>query len=264
MKIEFLVSTMNRKDLSFLDAMFQHNNISNINVLVINQCINIEIPTIETLHENVRVISVKDKGLSKSRNLGLRNAIGDIVLPTDDDVVYEPDIVGILTNAFESNKDVDLLTFQIRKKSGGFLKKYRDHAYNHTMRSILQVASVEIALRRNEIARYDVVYNEFFGLGATYPTGEENIFLKELLKKKVRMRFVPYTIASHPDMTSGALLDRRGLFNKGAVFANLWGIMAFPAAILFVIKKRNLLKDISFCLAVFSSLNGVVNYLKIK
>lgn len=262
MKIEFLISTMNRKDMSFLYDMFQHNNINNINALVINQCTGAEIPDIEAPHEKIRIISVRDKGLSKSRNMGLKNAVGDIVLPTDDDLVYEPNIVAILERAFESNKDVDLLTFQIKKESGGFLKKYKENTFTHSMRSVLQVASVEIALRIHKIRKCGVVYNELFGLGALYPTGEENIFLKELLKNGIDMKFMPCTIATHPDITSGSILDRNGLYYKGAVFAKMWGILSFTISFLFVIKKHGVLTNVSFTQAVFSAWKGSLNYLR--
>ena len=88
MKIEFLISTINRTNLDFLESMFKNVGMENVNALIINQCIDIDVSKeIKTPHKNIRIISVKEKGTSISRNLALKNMTGDIGTFTDDDLI---------------------------------------------------------------------------------------------------------------------------------------------------------------------------------
>jgi hypothetical protein len=64
---------MNRNSLDFLIPMFPSRKFFEFNILIVNQTtenqlLNSEFPT-------VRIINSFEKGLSKSRNLALKNAI---------------------------------------------------------------------------------------------------------------------------------------------------------------------------------------------
>lgn len=97
MRLQVLVSTMHRKDYSLLDEM----NIQS-DAVVINQC-DIE-KTEEFLYKghNIKWISVKERGIGKSRNMAIENADADIILFADDDIVYDDGmaqaVVGALKN----------------------------------------------------------------------------------------------------------------------------------------------------------------------
>ena len=84
MKIEFIVSTMNRTDLSFIDKMFVNIDVAKVRILAVNQCTTIPVP-INNLsdRQNIRVISIDQKGLSRSRNVALENATGELCVLAD-------------------------------------------------------------------------------------------------------------------------------------------------------------------------------------
>ncbi|MCB0744117.1 MAG: glycosyltransferase family 2 protein, partial [Ignavibacteriae bacterium] len=108
--LEILIATQNRTSLDFLSKMFPKSDFNAIKILIVNQTVKSkklisDIP-------NIRVINAFEKGLSKSRNLALKNASCDIVLIADDDVVYEQGFFKIILDAFNSLPREELITFK--------------------------------------------------------------------------------------------------------------------------------------------------------
>lgn len=77
------MSVMNQIDMRIAE---QCN--ANTDILVINQC---NFDGYDEKYYNgykIRMISTTERGLSKSRNMAIKNAMGDICIFCDDDVVY--------------------------------------------------------------------------------------------------------------------------------------------------------------------------------
>ena len=85
MNFEHIVSTMNKEEFSFIEKL-------NIEwpCLVVNQNVCEGRTTYPLKYGDARIISTPETGLSRSRNMLLKNAIGDICIIGDDDVVYLP------------------------------------------------------------------------------------------------------------------------------------------------------------------------------
>jgi len=84
--VEIIVATMNRDSLDFLIPMFPFASLADFSILIINQTHANAILTSD--FSNIKVINSFEKGLSKSRNLGLKNAQGEILILADDDEVF--------------------------------------------------------------------------------------------------------------------------------------------------------------------------------
>ena len=242
MKILKVISTMNRKSIEQLNL--EEKNIEK-DILIINQITDesIENKTIVDKANNITMLSFNERGLSKSRNRGLENSEADIILLTDDDVIYEKNCDDIIRRSFEKNKDADIITFQVKTPEGNLLKKYSENSFKHNKHSVLKVASIEIAIRKKSIDRYKIKYDENFGLGAKYISGEENIFLTDCIKKGMNVIYEPEVINIHPKECSGNKLDLKAIYSKGALFYKLLGIKTIFVNLPFVIKKKALLKD---------------------
>ena len=50
----------------------------------------------------------------------------------------------------------------------------------------MSVCSCQITFKRKSIVDNNIFLNEMFGIGSKFISGEENIFLKEALKKKLK------------------------------------------------------------------------------
>lgn len=245
MKIEFLVATTNRTDLKFLDEIFQNINIDNIYILVINQCINIPLQSkIDIPHSNIRVISVAEKGTSVSRNLAIKNMIGDICTFTDDDLIYEKNIIEKILNAFQG-KNIDIVTFKTGIiNSNKDIKNYKKKSFKHTLRSLLSIGDWEIFFKSNIIKNNNILLDERFGLGCKYPACEYHIFLMDCYKKGINIFYIPIVVVKHPDIISTGLKFTPSLeVSRGAGFARMLGYKSVIASILFAIKKYPLYKE---------------------
>ena len=182
-----------------------------------------------------------ERGLSKSRNHALGHAAGEICLLSDDDLYYKEDIEDIVIQAFEENPSADIITFQIETPEGKPFKNYRTEPFWHTKRTIMRVASVEMAFKRNSIEENHLRFDENFGLGAAFPTGEENIFLSDALDQKLKILFMPLPIVIHPPESSGRDFDNAKLIQaKGAMFERIFGLSGYGVSFLFALKKYRL------------------------
>lgn len=191
MKLEVLVATMNRQDLSFLEGM----NIQT-NTVVINQCQEDRVEVREYRGNQVKWLSYNEKGLSKSRNRALAAATGDICLIADDDLIYENGYEEKILEAYRQYPKADLIAFQIRRTGKERLKQFRNKASRENWFSSMKISSVEITFKRRSIEEKGIRFNTLFGAGAYFYSGEENIFLYDCLRKHLKIMYVPIEIGS--------------------------------------------------------------------
>jgi len=258
MKIEVLLSTMNCQDIN--DLKLNKGNMIN-NMLVVNQTNNEN----KLVFDTIRMFNFSEKGLSKSRNRAIDNSSGDICLIADDDIVYKENIESIIVECFEKNPDADIITFQIETPENGFFKKYSTKEFWHNKRSILRVSSIEVAFKRSSILDSQVRFDELFGLGSKYISGEENIFLMDCLKKGLKIKYIPIPIVIHPYENSRKNYSVQQFISKGALFYRLFGRKAFILSIIFAIKKypeyRRKYKIIN---AIKLMNRGICEYMKLE
>ncbi|PQB04844.1 hypothetical protein BST85_08010 [Aureitalea marina] len=191
---------MFKTDLSFLEAMFEHNQLSDFRVLIVNQTD--EDKQLESDRENVRVINTSDRGLPQSRNMAIAHAQSDICLVADDDVVYEPELDAIIHQAFEHYSDAAVITFKMNNSDGTPYRSYPD-VTAHNVASADTVNGVVISFRRKSLLDHKVGYNIHFGLGTTFGTANEYVFMRNCLEAGLPTYFYPQAILSHPEFSSG-------------------------------------------------------------
>lgn len=173
------------------------------------------------LRDDFRIFTTNTKGLSVNRNIALANATAPLLLISDDDVDYTAEGLRAIIDAFNRYPDIDILTF--RYVSASHVKSYP----KHTCSLAVQVkecfmTSFEIAFRRKSV-QGRIWFNQNFGIGATFPFGEEDIFLRDCLDAGLKGIFEPVTIARHDGPTTSGrnlMLSTRPM-TKGAVFMRL-------------------------------------------
>jgi glycosyltransferase involved in cell wall biosynthesis len=174
--------------------------------------------------DDVIIKQFLDKGLSKNRNHLLQMADAQICLIMDDDVVLVPKIASIISKAFEQNPVADIITFQTISKSRA--KRYKDVSFSHTIKTLTQVSSIEVAFRLSSIKKNSLVFDTNFGIGAKYEIGEEFIFLVDAYKRGLHLLYMPQAIAKHEDESSGYSLSNKILYARGAVYMRVFGLKA--------------------------------------
>ena len=198
--LEIMVSTMNRSDLSFLEAMFPDMNLSSYSILIINQT-KLNQDLVSTT-EGIRVINSREFGLSKSRNLAIENAIGDILVVADDDIEYLPDFDKTILRAYKTYDQASLISFQFVDENDQLQKKY-PKTEGYTISTKRRLSSVEMTFKREDIIDKGIRMNENFGLGSTFPSAEEQLFKLSMLKAKLKVAFVAQPIVRHFGKTTG-------------------------------------------------------------
>jgi hypothetical protein len=227
--VQVLLATMNRQRPPDVLGRFGPND-ERPEVLVVNQCTEIEPPD-ELREPGLRMVSVKEHGLSRSRNLALAEAVGDLLVLSDDDLSYDPALADIVRRGFARFPRAAVVTFQFRNSGTGRLAKaYRGSARLHNALSVGGVSSIEMALRRDRLG--GLRFDERFGVGGGIPTGEEAIFLADVLRAGQEVAYWPEPLCEHPGMGSGHSewreLDAR---RKGAVLRRMYPI-GWPAVVL--------------------------------
>jgi glycosyltransferase involved in cell wall biosynthesis len=226
LQLEILVSTINRNSLDFLKVMFQNSNLSDHKILVVNQTT--ENCTIDSKDPKIRVINSFEKGLSKSRNLAIENAIGDVCLLADDDAVFVEGFEKLILKSYETLDNADVITFKTLTTENKPFSNY-PKGISELGSFCKYVLSIEISFKRKSILNSSVRFDEQFGLGATFQDSENYIFLLELLKhKKCHLFFVPEFVVIHKPFTSSDdIVSDRFVFARSALNYKLHKQLAY-------------------------------------
>lgn len=213
---------MNRDSLDFLIPMFPFSHFSNFSILIVNQTQNQKLLISD--YPNIRVINSEEKGLSKSRNAALKNAVGEIVLIADDDIVFQEGFNFKIINAYNEFKNAGAIKFCAIKSEGSLMKNYPSVSKkDSTILNILDTSSIEVTLNKKKAEIANIQFDEKFGLGSIFEIGEEAIFLSDLKKKGMQIAFVPEIIVKHEKSTSSAkenLIEK--YYNQGALFTRIF------------------------------------------
>ena len=212
---------MNRTNLDFLQSMFMFSGFYNFNILIVNQTTNENI--LKSDFETVKVINVFEKGLSKSRNVAIQNSSKDILVFTDDDVVFDIRFTDKILKTLNKRNEYDGFRFRFKIESGGFSKKYPEN-FRPKLNwfEILNASSIELVFKRESI--YNVIsFDEDFGLGSFITLGEEAIFLADAKKSGLKIGFAPKTLATHNNKTTTQVIPNElKYFNQSAVFYRIF------------------------------------------
>lgn len=200
MKVSILVPTLGTRleELTVLfDSLAKQTNMS-FEMILVSQG-NHE--TIELLLNNYsfsyKQIKIHKKGLSHARNVGMTYVTGDIVLLSDDDAWYPEGAIEIILRNFNSN-EFDVICFEIFDPiSQKYYKNYKTHKKNVAKRQILKKSSIEICFNLSKIKKENLIFDENFGLGTKYTSGEENLLLDKLRKQGFIIKYIDEIIVYH-------------------------------------------------------------------
>lgn len=270
MKINVLISTLDKGIENVSNIILPFRN--DVSYIVSHQFTSIEYKSIPNnlVRKDVKIFQFEGKGLSQSRNNAIEHADGDICVIADDDVKYKDEYLDKIKKTFYDNK-VDVACFKIKTYKGEKeYKKYSEHSFQIILKRRPTISSIEIVFRLNRIRESKIKFDTRFGLGSNFLIGgEEQVFIADCLKNKMKVYFFPYYIVEHPYESSIKKLSRyhrdRNLTN-GAIDMRINGLNSVLRAFVYVIrnvtelKKEN--KKISSYL--FERLNGVIYIAKLN
>ena len=221
--IEILISAMGLRDVNIVDTANIHSN-----CLIINQCDKDDEYEVEKPYGIVRMISSKERGLSKSRNMALQYAKADICVLCDDDVVYFDGYEVTIEKAFSELPDADVIVFNINSKTP--VSRPQETYFNKVKRIpwYKMYSSVHIAFRRERILKAGLAFDERFGAGSgMYSMAEDSIFFRNIHKKNLKAYVYPAVIADLYSEKSTWFhgYDERYFYDIGAFLATSFPFM---------------------------------------
>ncbi|MCG7625979.1 glycosyltransferase family 2 protein [Epibacterium sp. Ofav1-8] len=190
--------------------------------------------TLQTGRGDVSILARPDRGLSNSRNAGLEQAQGDLVLFSDDDVVLK--VEGILTLRDQFARDPDLVLAAgwraERLPKTASVKKL-------TCFNSGRICAPEFMVHKKKTLALDVRFDLEFGLGAHYGVGEDYVFVTDILRAGGVGCTVPVVIGAHPHTSTGDdWSDPALLAARQAVIGRVFGIWAGPIRFAYGLRHR--------------------------
>lgn len=252
MNLEVMLSVMNLKkeDLNKMNITSK--------CTVINQCGKKD----EEQYKNFYIYSYDELGLANSRNRALEHITEDIILICDDDVVYDKDYEKNVIEEFERNPKADVIIFNMNnpyRKKRIITKRKRLHIYNS-----LNYAAYNVAFKRKSTE--NIKFNTKFGPNGIYKIGgEDTLFIVDSLKNKLKIYSSPINIGQVCDDSSTWFkgYDEKYFFNKGALFTAISTRFRIFLIFQYLVRHKEVLKDIKFSKAFKSMLKGSKDYINI-
>jgi len=242
MKIEILLSTYN-------EGLEKVKINSAFNYLIIHQVSN----TLEKkygelfafkygINENIRYVQcVDEKGLAKSRNTAIKNSKGDFVWIMDDDVEIFEGTFSTLERLISSSDCKKIGVFLLN-----FTTNYKDSVFcasefqfkNLTPFNSFNVSSVNMLIN-NKLLNGNVLFDERFGLGTSLPSGEEYIYLNDVLKRGFKIVQTNIVASFHPPLHSGIdfYSTKEKVLAKKYMFKRVFGKIGIFLFLMFFLKK---------------------------
>lgn len=213
--------------------------------------------------ENIHFIQRFEKGTGRSRNCAMKNAHGELFYLCDDDLIFKPDFYNQIMKAAIDHPDADILTFKIETTEGKPYKIYPDKEYDHTQRTCATVSIVEMVIRKSAFDNGLVKFDERFGLGTKYNTGEEFVMLSDGLKKGLKAKYIPQYLVQHPPVSSGKLFNAVVAADKGAMIAKVYGWKFIIIDGLFALRKYKEYKNsLSLFTFIYHIYKGSIKFIR--
>lgn len=196
---------------------------------------------------NIECYSFNEKGVGRSRNSALMRATGDLLLISDDDIVYDRGYADEVIAEFEKHPEADMILFNVGQSKG------RETYHNDSFRRVKwynygRYPAYSICMRRESYMKANVSFSLLFGGGARYSAGEDSLFLHDCLKGGMRIFSSPIVIGQEIARKSTWFegYNEKYFLDRGALYHYLYGKLAVIMGYRFVLSHRSeLCKEIS-------------------
>ncbi len=257
MKIEVLLSTLNKNPKKLIDSM----NIQT-DAIIICQCDKFGYEEIYKNNNLIKIFYFNERGIGLSRNNALMRATGDILLFADDDEIFENDYKSIIEAEF-NKRNADMMFFNINSNTKD-RKVYEIKSYKKIHKfNCLRYGAVRIAIKKEVMLKNNIHFSLLYGGGTRYGSGEDSIFIYDCIKKGVKIYSSPKIIASvdFSDSSWFSGYNDKYFFDKGSLMYSLHKRFAILFILLFLIRHQYMYQNIGLKNAYK---NMILGYLDIK
>jgi len=204
--------------------------------------------------EDLSAEELQSTGVAKSRTRAIWLAKSEYLVFADDDIVFNEDGLTAAISYLDSNPKLSLLLAQASDPSGNLRKQYPKRQTKLGLLNSARAATYEMIIRLDAVRQFGVVFDENFGAGSENYLGDEYIFIADLLRAGGKGEFVPITIATHPEVSSGSGWGTdRDRIARARVFTRVFGWLAPFVRLAFGVRRFRELGGLSNLLCFVSA-----------
>ncbi len=264
--LQLLISSKGKKNFNFLDKMFHKCDSNHFTILLVDQTKRKTNFNPSHKKHSFAYYNIPSNGLSNSRNFAINKSNADVCLICDDDVIFEKNFANIIIKSFQSYPNASIITFRANNHLNKLFKKYPNKTI-HDYKTISYINSFLISFRRDEIIEKKILFDPLFGLGSTFQTADEYIFLREALNKKLCLLASEKIILTHAEFSSGQNVGSNDvIFARSAVFSKYYGNIAYLKLMhhLFLLLINDKIKFHEIIIKFIVGVNGIKKYKNIN
>lgn len=235
MRMQLLVAAMNAEPLSLVEEMHLDSD-----AVIVNQTDRYDYEELTYKGHTVRFFSMAERGVGLSRNHALLRADAEISLFADEDIVYVPGYEKKVLDAFAEHPDADMLLFNVQAMPGRetyHIETFsRVHLYNCG-----RYPTYSMAVRTAAVHKRNITFSLLFGGGAKYSNGEDSLFIRECIKKGMKVYAVPIRIGAERERESTWFkgFHEKFFYDRGVLYHYLYGRLKKPMALRFLLKHKD-------------------------
>ena len=234
-QVEVLLATIHRKNHHFIEDMRIQSD-----AVIANQSDRYGQSIIQENGQTIKFITTPDRGVGKNRNLALSYSQADYCALADDDMIYSDGYETAVIRAFEETPRADIMIFECNEIGNRADCRKITTVKRVRIWNFGRYGTYRIVLNRARWKKNPVFFSEAFGGGAIYSAGEDTLFLRECLKKGMKIYTHPYCLAA-VDQNSSTWFKgytEKYFYDKGALLAEAFPIMKYCLALYFTVSFR--------------------------
>ena len=223
-------------------TLAEHMNLST-DAIICNQAQIVGYSEFERKGHTIRVYDFAERGVGLNRNNALMRCDAELCLFTDEDIVYGDDYEERILREFDRNPKADILMFNVTavesRQTYENVRHKRVRWYNYG-----RYPTYSMACRVERLRRANIYFSLLYGGGARYSNGEDSLFIHDCLKKGLRIYGVPVIIGHEARREEGEEstwfkgYNEKFFFDRGVLYHDLYGIMAVPFSLRFLLAHR--------------------------
>lgn len=198
MKFTIAICTLNNSRLlrKCLDSIF-NQSYKNYEIIIIDQS---DVINSEIKYDKKLIYKhITKKGLSNARNVALSMATGDYFCLMDDDAEYHRELLNIANEYLEKHR-LGILCgkiIDIEKNKVALKGMESNNKKKITMMNMLLTCMSPAMIINTELLR-QIKFDDDFGLGRHWGSGEETDLVIRFLYKKYKVEYLPQLLVYHP------------------------------------------------------------------
>lgn len=231
MKYSLILATLGRKEeVRNLLNSISKQTYKNYEVIVIDQNDDNYVYKLYEYYKDkfkIKYIHTSEKGLSKARNLGLKEVEGEIVAFPDDDCEYPSYILEEIVNKLNEDNRYNIITCKSIDKEKGADSSLKWEKNSQCLSYYnINTTSISYTIFVKYLSLNHINFDELLGVGGEFGSGEESDMILNLLHKGYLGRYISELFIFHPiknslpDKVYSYALGAGALLNKELIIRN--------------------------------------------